>query len=749
MDEVLNRKLFRHRAQILHGKVQGLQLGGPPESPFKLTGLKQAFQNSPLLQTIYDPSRGNLYNAVNLLNPFKKLQFATRLPGAIKSGIGAFQTARAARNLPPSFGSRGLSALGKGMEKLDTGYEKIATRIPKTTGTVLTGLGGYDTLTGGKEIYEGIKEENPSKIAGGAGDVLFGSFLTGTGIKRFRTAKPLELTKKQNLGIFGGTVGLEAGSAFLPKGAEAEETNLINAEIDAYENEIGKKLTESERAQATEILKKEIAAEKTQPLPVSTAEDLKFATGTIDSIDVFKNVVNANTQTADGIKNNPGPRSDEEIAATIEKQNRETIAGKDLKKLADEKDAAGDKDAKAFNKFYNDINKLTGEGDNTSDLLMLKFAMGLLGGTTNKKGFAGFAEVLGKAGEQAVDSAIVLASKEKERRADLAAAYLKNKEKNSAGNITTDRTRYLIKDPDALGGQRVEERARFKDSGYDAVAVPVQDPQTGEFYPQWQLASYDPNAVEVKGDAKQLDERRAMLQSIAGSYKMASAVKQLPENVIGSPGKIKLIKEDVLQGFTGILKSEFTPSQYNGDVDRAINEGILSKGIYGQDPKTGEYKLIMSGEQAIREKEKLIQDLVKKNTGVFGTPSSEELRKLTEAARIEVNFAYNYANTLKAEDRLTEKNLEDAKKVSSIFGFFKSPRKVKENFRQLELDASDKFEKEVVRYQYAGGNNAYVEDNYAYMPFVAQYKQQRNQAQRQEMIRKEREKILGGIKGYN
>ena len=43
-----------------------------------------------------------------------------------------------------------------------------------------------------------------------------------------------------------------------------------------------------------------------------------------------------------------------------------------------------------------------------------------------------------------------------------------------------------------------------------------------------------------------------------------------------------------------------------------------------------------------------------------------KFQKLTEAARIEVNFAYNYANTLKAEDRLTEKNLEDAKKVSSI-----------------------------------------------------------------------------------
>ncbi len=42
MDEVLNRKLFRHRAQILHNKVQGLQLGGPPKDTFTLEGLKQS-----------------------------------------------------------------------------------------------------------------------------------------------------------------------------------------------------------------------------------------------------------------------------------------------------------------------------------------------------------------------------------------------------------------------------------------------------------------------------------------------------------------------------------------------------------------------------------------------------------------------------------------------------------------------------------------------------------------------------------
>lgn len=736
MDEVLNRKLFRHRAQILHGKVQGLQLGGPPKSPFTLEGLRQSV-------AAYPGPKG----ASSLVGDLLSFSGPGRLYRGAKAGISAFQAARAARNLPPSRFTQYVS------EPVSKAVSKFAEKYPRTTAGLGRAYGGAETLGGGAliaggayDVYEGMKDESPQEVGQGIASILAGRSLGRFGIPRLRGKELPQFSLKKDVGL---PLGVGVGSEFLPEGAIAEERNLINNEIAAYESEIGRQLTDAERKKATLGLQEQIKAEKAKPLQTSTAEDLKFATGTVDSIDVFKNVVNANTQTVDNIKNNPGPRSDEEINATLEKQNREAIAGKDLKKLADQKDAAGDKDAKAFNKFYNDINKLTGEGDNTSDLLMLKFAMGLLGGTTNKKGFAGFAEVLGKAGEQAVDSAIVLASKEKERRADLAAAFLKNKEKNSFANITTDRTRYLVKDPNALGGQRVEERARFKDSGYDAVAVPVQDPQTGEFFPQWQLAPYDPNSLEVKGDAKQLDERRAMLQSIAGSYKMASAVKQLPENVIGSPGKIKLIKEDVLQGLTGILKSEFTPSQYNGDVDKAVNEGILSRGIYGQDPKTGEFKLIMSGEQAIREKEKLIQDLVKKNTGLLGTPSSEELRKLTEAARIEVNFAYNYANTLKAEDRLTEKNLEDAKKVSSIFGFFKSPRKVKENFRQLELDAADKFEKEVVRYQYAGGNNAYVEDNYAFMPFVAQYKQKQNQAQRQEILRKEREKILGGIKGYN
>ena len=240
MDEVLNRKLFRHRAQILHGKVQGLQVGGPPKSPFTLEGLQQS-----LMSRISQPPAPLGFQPKGLgalfmdFGPGKFLKTGTKVLGAGKAGLEAYRAARASRNLPPSM-----------YERIESGYEKVASKLPKSTGTALTGLGGADILRGGKEITEGIRDEDPSKVAGGAGDILFGGYLGGTGLKRFFTKKPLELTGKQNLGIFGTTIGLETAGAFLPKGAKAEERDLINSEIQNYEKQIGRSLTDEERQKA-------------------------------------------------------------------------------------------------------------------------------------------------------------------------------------------------------------------------------------------------------------------------------------------------------------------------------------------------------------------------------------------------------------------------------------------------------------------------------------------------------------------
>ena len=308
MDEVLNRKLFRHRAQILHGKVQGLQLGGPPKSPFTLEGLRQSV-------AAYPGPKG----ASSLVGDLLSFSGPGRLYKGAKAGISAFQAARAARNLPPS---RFTQYVGEPVSKA---VSKFAEKYPRTTAGLGRAYGGAETLGGGAliaggayDVYEGMKDESPQEVGQGIASILAGRSLGRFGIPRLRGKELPQFSLKKDVGL---PLGVGVGSEFLPEGAIAEERNLINNEIAAYESEIGRQLTDAERKKATLGLQEQIKAEKAKPLQTSTAEDLKFATGTVDSIDVFKNVVNANTQTVDNIKNNPGPRSDEEINATLEKPN--------------------------------------------------------------------------------------------------------------------------------------------------------------------------------------------------------------------------------------------------------------------------------------------------------------------------------------------------------------------------------------------------------------------------------------------
>ena len=361
---------------------------------------------------------------------------------------------------------------------------------------------------------------------------------------------------------------------------------------------------------------------------------------------------------------------------------------------------------------------------------MYKLATGLLTGTTTKSGFAGFADVLGKAGGDVLDTAILLASKEKDRKASLFEAFYKAEKADKSDAITTERYTTIIPDPNAFNGVRVEERAKFK-NGLDAKAVASNeiDPTTGIRLPVWIEAEYNPNAIETKKDPKLLDERRAALNSVASSYKMADAIAKADAGTIGAPGSIKLFKEKILGSIEGILENEITPPQYNKDVDSFINNEILGQGVRKADGT------FISAKDAIAEKEKLINEIVEKRTKskIFFKPTPNELEKIVRNVRYETNFAYAYANSLKAEDRLTEKNLEDAKKVSKIFGL-ESPDKIKEQFKQLADDANNKFAEETKRYQALGGNSAFFDQNFTFMPYYIKEKNRIGGNQRRQEI---------------
>ena len=711
MDETLNRPLFRHKAQIAFKKVQGLQIGGPPQSPFTPGGfgqsmqrLGQAYQASPLVDLIYDPKQSIGRNVVNVFNPVRKVR-----------GIYGL-------------GKMGVGLAGKGLEKAERGYEKLASKSPKGFGTATQGLGLYSAAEGAEDIIEGVKTDDPSKTAQGAANILFGVPLARSGGSRFMTGKPTGETLKEALPSFG----FYGASMVLP---ENELKRTQDSQIQQYEKQTGVKLNANQRKEAESIIAKQQGQQPKTALDVAfpglSNVDIIEGKGRQDPVNLFSDVSRNIVQQSNDAKSIPPTGlSKEEYAVTIDNDERKRKSGEDIIKKANTDAKKGDAAASKFQKFYEEYDKQIGGSREISDLIMYKLATGLLTGTTTKSGFAGFADVLGKAGGDVLDTAILLASKEKDRKASLFEAFYKAEKADKSDAITTERYTTIIPDPNAFNGVRVEERAKFK-NGLDAKAVASNeiDPTTGIRLPVWIEAEYNPNAIETKKDPKLLDERRAALNSVASSYKMADAIAKADAGTIGAPGSIKLFKEKILGSIEGILENEITPPQYNKDVDSFINNEILGQGVRKADGT------FISAKDAIAEKEKLINDIVKQRqkSKIFFKPTPNELEKLVRNVRYETNFAYAYANSLKAEDRLTEKNLEDAKKVSKIFGL-ESPDKIKEQFKQLADDANNKFAEETKRYQALGGNSAFFDQNFTFMPYYIKEKNRIGGNQRRQEI---------------
>lgn len=727
MDDILNRKLFRHKAQIAKGQVIKRQTGGmsgPPKSPYTMEGLGQAFRTSPLLQTLWDPNRGKLYNTAMLFNPFKKLQFAARVPGALAKGYKAFSAAQKARGLSRAqqlarkyprgiagvelgtaglFGAEGATDIIEGVRQGDLG--QVAQGVGEV-GLGVSGIGPAGRLLGYGKQARGIKALRQGKTAEG-GELLAKGRQQSQAAKQFEQGKLYQPGKSFALTVGGSLLADDnAQGSQLTVSDNVKLSDAADIYIKQYEKSKGVKLTPAQKSEA----KKRIIQSQ---LPKEDFSDYLDG-GPKSEEPTIKGSINKNDP------NNPSHESD--AATLINNKKNQGKVGKQLK------DKVGmSKDAVEFNKFYNQINELTGGDDDTSNLLLLKFAQGLMTGKTGKGGLAGVMDVAGQATGPVIDTAIALNTKEKENKKDLAIAYLKaKKDAVNQTAVTNDRYHYLVKDPNALGGQKVVERARFKEgalAGYDAEKVPTTD---GKFL--FQQVNYNPADLQIEKNPKILDERRAQMEGLSTTFKMSSLIYKMPENLLGTPGKIKLIKEDVFGGMEALLTSELGVGQYDNASD-AIKERVL-KG----DPK------------AIKKYEDEINRKVKKALPIFGKPTEGELEKLTRAARIETNLKYAYANALKDTDRLTEKNLEDAAKVTNIFGFVTSPRKVKEQFFQLAKDADERFVQQVRRAQASGESNVYILDTYAHMPYIQSYLRKKQAQETRKQVAANINPILDSIK---
>jgi len=703
MDEVLNRKIFRHKAQIYFKNVQGYVLG-------RFIGAG--------------------------------LQYGPRLLKAGKEGIETFRALRATRD--PSIFQRYVSGpIGKKVEQFAEKYPRGARATSKTYGGLETLGGGALLAEGATDIYRGVEDDNPQQIGEGVAGLLGGKTLAKFGIPRVRGKEVPQFRFLSDLGL---PLGVGYGSTFLPTGDNL--VKIQNKEIEDFEKSTGKKLNAEDRKIAEKIIEDSLKKSSTLPpagsqlaksFPGMTNTEIIEGKGRTNSVDLFNNNANEIIQQSNNSKNIPPTGiSKDEILSTFENDKKKERAGQNLRKTIEEKASLGDTKALKFKDFYKRYKEETGDSDEISDLLLAKLATGLITGTTTKTGLEGFLDVAGKSGGEVIDASIQIALKEKDRKANLFEAFLKNEKANESNAITTERFTRVIPDPNAFGGIRVEQLAKFK-NGLDAKAVMSDqiDPVTGLNLPVWIQAEYEPNAIEVRAEPKILDEGRSRLNSLAESYKMASLISKADKGTLGAAGSVKAFKEKILGSFSDILENEVTPSSYKGNFDEYLNDKILGQGIRMKDGT------ILSAADAIAQKEKLISELVKERSSskFFGRPSKNELEKIVRNARIEVNFAYAYANSLKGDDRLTERNIDDAKQISKVLGF-ESGEKIITAFKQLAEEANSKFATESRRYLTSGGNSMYIKQNFAFMPY---YQEEMNRIKGGEKRGEAQKNLMGKV----
>ncbi len=401
-----------------------------------------------------------------------------------RAGMAGYRTlkgiraARAAQGIPMGY-QRALGTTGTGLGKGTSGtglqglFARGAKKFPGATGSTELGTGLLLGGDGVGDIMQGVKEGDIGQTAMGIGSLALGTPLAAKGLRlaggqrtlksKFpQTSAAMQTTGKEfSKRIPKGTtaVGLTGITGGLLLGDESPAEEQVLGEPVAFQVKDVLNAVESDKANIGKVTVidgkeivigspdyKKIAQQKLDEAYKSEQAQGTTPTATVDQIaDVFKF---DNTVTGGANVTNEGslPKvnketdlNEGEIQFLADKQQKDADKGAMIKKKM-----ANSKEADEFNAFYDRITNLTGGNDQTSNLLLFKFATGLMSGKTAQSGVRGFLDVAGQSGSGVADTALALFSKEQDRRKDLAVAFLKAKEKQKSGFIKADKDRRTV-----------------------------------------------------------------------------------------------------------------------------------------------------------------------------------------------------------------------------------------------------------------------------------------------------------------
>ena len=661
-DPVLNRKLFRHQAQIIHNKIPKYKLGGGPTGPFTPQGYR--IPASVFTPQGFGQATRNL--AMTIVGPGKFVKGA-------KYAYGTYKAARAATKAKPAH----LRGTWKSMLPFtkSTGaksaWQTLKHKFPKSTAGASIATGGLFAKMGYDDVREGLKKKDYGQVAMGIGYGLPSVGGIARGIQALRIPTVSAKASKVSKALTGsrlksswkdprtyGYLGLLGGGALASvMKDEAEAAETLPQELIEILTKVAKdieNITEEEFNKAVEIYEKTKSSPEKSPGHPSNIGKEEMLTDEI--------VPDAGGSTS-------GESS--EILAKQKEMNAETQANV-LKNKFDNADMATQRE---FLKFRQSITDLTGTYGNDRDLILMKLASGMMTGKTGQTGLKGFMDVTGKAMGPTVDTALALSNAQKGRDTDLATAFLKMKAEQAeadadAGGMSLKGTqeRFIVKDPSSPYGYKVVFGQYNKDTGQIMEHLGNQ---------QYQVMQGEP--VNIKVSQAQLQKSRIRVSSSAQAHEMAAWVeKYMQDNLKGVTGNVKLKLADLFAFSDSITQGS---NKYTQGLDNAtfMNSEIFSnENIYSQDAGDDDMVWTVKGrvkegdliKQQYYKEQREIQENMAEHVNKEGWDVSDsELAQLTKAALIENRLKYLVANANKQADRLTRYDINNAEKSTAILPF--------------------------------------------------------------------------------
>ena len=434
--------------------------------------------------------------------------------------------------------------------------------------------------------------------------------------------------------------------------------------------------------------------------------------------------INQVTQNIEGM-------TDDEVNRMVKNRQNEIKKANNLSPLS-----------KEFQTFRNELDQMTGGSSNLNNLVAMKFAAKLMTGKSKQRGVSGFLDITGQGLESASTDLMNIALAQKNQDMVLAQSFLKSKAaaakaaQAGPGFVGGDKV-FSVEDP-AYPGQFYNVKGMMGKDGkiyhrnknnevVEATAGAYERPINSD-----KMNLYASNLEENKRGAEMID---FVINSLPQDGTFSAAFGLAKEDIFGTLEQVT--------GTNGITSSDF-----DSEIKSLMrNNDGTEEGMKATEKMLKEYDKDM-GKVEKRANEMAKASYKERGGGFLSRPSDDELARFTKLALIEQRMKYLVANANKAEDRLTQKDIENAAQRTEIIKFYGSAKTVRANYMNLKKEFEDKAQSFAMSYRQNGGTESSMQYFKENVPGVEQLysKQQADFLSNQRTKNKnERNKILTTI----